>query len=79
MTPVAWLLWMPSAVAATIASMPPQAVRAAAAAIDLALETSLRDGIAGERRSFAGLFDTDDQVEGMRAFLERRAPRWTGR
>ena len=78
-TPVAWLLSDALGLAATIASMPPQAVRAAAAAIDLALETSLRDGIAGERRSFADLFDTEDQAEGMCAFLERRPPRWAGR
>lgn len=64
--------------AATIAAMPPIAVRAAIAAIDLALETSLVDGIAGERRSFAELFDTHDQKEGMHAFLEHRMPRWTG-
>lgn len=65
--------------AATIASMAPVAVRAAVAAIDMALESSLRDGVADERQRFAALFDTDDQQEGMQAFLERRAPRWGGR
>jgi len=64
--------------AATIATMPPTAVRAAVAAIRLALETPLHEGVAEERRAFADLFDTADQEEGMRAFLERRSPHWTG-
>ena len=64
--------------AATIAAMPPIAVHAATAAIDRALETSLADGVVAERRAFAALFDTQDQQEGMRAFLERRPARWTG-
>ncbi|MCY7417123.1 MAG: enoyl-CoA hydratase/isomerase family protein, partial [Chloroflexi bacterium] len=66
------------ALAATIATMPPTAVRAAVAAIRLALETPLHEGVAEERRAFADLFDTADQEEGMRAFLERRTPHWTG-
>ena len=65
--------------AGTIASMPATAVRAATAAIDAALELPLAEGVADERRRFAGLFDTADQQEGMRAFLERRPPRWSGR
>jgi enoyl-CoA hydratase len=77
-TPTASLLSDALRMAASIASMPPIAVRAAAAAVDMAFETSLRDGIAAERRHFADLFDTDDQEEGMRAFLEHRSPRWTG-
>jgi enoyl-CoA hydratase len=76
--PVASLLTEALALAATIASMPPVAVRAASTAIDMAFETTLRDGIVDERRRFADLFDTHDQAEGMRAFLERRPPRWTG-
>jgi enoyl-CoA hydratase len=64
--------------ASSIAAMPPIAVRAAIAAIDLAHETTLVEGVARERRAFADLFDTPDQKEGMHAFLERRSPRWTG-
>lgn len=64
--------------ARTIAHLPATAVHAAMGAIDTALETALSVGIAEERRRFAGLFDTPDQKEGMRAFLERRPPRWTG-
>lgn len=62
-----------------IASMPPVAVIAAKAAVDRAEELALDAGLAFERRSFYQLFDTDDQAEGMAAFIEKRAPRWTGR
>lgn len=64
--------------AATVASMPPLAVQAAKAAIDAAQEQPLRDGLAFERRSFYLLFATEDQEEGMAAFLEKRAPSWKG-
>jgi enoyl-CoA hydratase/carnithine racemase len=35
--------------------------------------------LALERRYFERLFDSDDQKEGMRAFLEKRTPRYEGR
>lgn len=65
--------------AARIASMPPVAVRAAKAAILDAGEHSLSEGLARERATFFGLFDTDDQTEGMAAFAEKRSPVWSGR
>ncbi|MBI3747260.1 MAG: enoyl-CoA hydratase/isomerase family protein [Chloroflexi bacterium] len=65
--------------AARIAAMPPLAVRAAVAAIRDADERALSDGLAGERDAFFRLFDTDDQAEGMAAFVEKRSPTWTGR
>jgi len=64
---------------ATIASYGRIAVRAARDCVDRALETGLRDGIRYERRAFHALFATDDQTEGMTAFLEKRPPRFTGR
>ncbi|WP_231626580.1 enoyl-CoA hydratase-related protein [Streptomyces apocyni] len=64
--------------AAVIASYGRASVRAAREAVDQALETGLRDGIRYERRVFHGLFATEDQREGMRAFLEKRPPRFTG-
>ncbi|WP_405613481.1 enoyl-CoA hydratase-related protein [Streptomyces sp. NBC_00076] len=67
------------AAAATIASYSRTAVRAARDCVDRALETGLRDGIRYERRVFHALFATEDQKEGMGAFLEKRAPRFTGR
>ena len=65
--------------AARIAAMPPLAVRAAKAAILDAEERSLGDGLARERATFFGLFDTDDQAEGMAAFTQKRPPAWSGR
>jgi enoyl-CoA hydratase len=59
--------------------MPPLAVRAAKDAIGAALELPLSAGVAYERRNFHLLFGTEDQREGMRAFLEKRPPGWTGR
>jgi enoyl-CoA hydratase len=64
--------------AASIAAMPPRAVRAAKAAILDAAQRSLSDGLAHERAAFFGLFDTDDQAEGMAAFTEKRPPVWSG-
>jgi enoyl-CoA hydratase len=65
--------------AAEVASMPPLAVRAAKAAIRDARERPLSVGLAAERASFFDLFDTADQTEGMAAFIDKRAPTWTGR
>ncbi|MBA2756493.1 MAG: enoyl-CoA hydratase/isomerase family protein [Chloroflexi bacterium] len=62
-----------------IASMPPLAVRAAKRAVRQAEELPLRAGLQAERAAFFELFATDDQREGMRAFMEKRAPAWTGR
>jgi enoyl-CoA hydratase len=64
--------------AASVATMPPRAVRAAKAAILDAAQRSLTDGLARERAAFFGLFDTDDQAEGMAAFTEKRPPVWSG-
>ncbi|HEY8415628.1 MAG TPA: enoyl-CoA hydratase-related protein, partial [Thermaerobacter sp.] len=36
-------------------------------------------GLEYERRLFYSLFATEDQKEGMRAFLEKRSPQWRGR
>jgi enoyl-CoA hydratase len=61
-----------------IAGRAPLAVRLAKEAVNHAYESFLADGIADERRSFYFLFSTRDQKEGMQAFLEKRAPEWTG-
>jgi enoyl-CoA hydratase len=67
------------AAAETVASYGRTAVRAARECVDRALETGLRDGVRYERRVFHALFATQDQKEGMTAFLEKRAPRFRGR
>ncbi len=67
------------ALAAEIAALPPLAVRAAKEAVNRAFELSLEAGLEFERRNFFLLFASEDQKEGMRAFLEKRAPEWKGR
>lgn len=64
------------ALAAQIAERAPLAVRAAKRAVNNAEELSLTDGLADERERFFGLFSTEDQKEGMRAFIEKRQPEW---
>jgi len=62
--------------AAAVAAQPQDAVRAAVAAVRAAFEGPLEEGLLVERDLFRALFGTPDQEEGMRAFLERREPRW---
>jgi enoyl-CoA hydratase len=59
-------------VARDLAAKPPLAVRMAKEAVLKAFETPLSEGLASERKSFYFLFATDDQKEGMHAFLEKR-------
>src|SRR5579884_810458 len=63
-------------IAATIASMSLPSVLAAKEAVNRALETPLAEGVRFERRIFHSLFATHDQKEGMRAFVEKRAPKF---
>ena len=65
--------------AAEIASMPPLAVQLAKQAILKSYELSLEEGLHFERRNFYLLFATEDQKEGMKAFIEKRSPQWKGR
>ncbi len=65
--------------ATVIAGMPPLAVRAAKAAVRSAAELPLAEGLRRERDAFFDLFATDDQREGMAAFMAKRTPSWTGR
>jgi enoyl-CoA hydratase len=65
--------------AETIASMSLPAVLAAKEAINRSFETSLAEGERFERRVFHALFATDDQKEGMAAFIEKRPPKFRNR
>jgi enoyl-CoA hydratase len=65
--------------AATIAGMAPLAVLANKEMVNAAFEMPLAQGVQFERRLFNGLFGTDDQKEGMAAFVEKRAGAWKGR
>jgi enoyl-CoA hydratase len=62
-----------------IASRAPLAVRAAKKAINAAYESSLTDSLAEEKRVFYELFNSKDQKEGMKAFIEKRKADWTGK
>ena len=66
-------------VAETIAGMSLPSVLAAKEAVNRAFETPLAEGVLFERRVFHSLFATEDQKEGMRAFVEKRKPKWKNR
>ena len=57
----------------------PLAVKFAKEAVLKAFETSLHDGLDFERKCFYLLFGSEDQKEGMRAFLEKRKPVFKGK
>jgi enoyl-CoA hydratase len=65
--------------AAKIAEKSPLALRLAKESVNAAFEMSLTDALAHERRLFYLLFASEDQKEGMSAFLEKRTPDFTGR
>ena len=67
------------ALAAKIATKSSLALRLAKEAVNFAYEASLTDALAHERRLFYLLFASEDQKEGMAAFLEKRTPDFTGR
>ncbi len=62
-----------------IAGRAPVAIRLAKEAVNNAFESHLADGLADERRAFYMLFSTEDQKEGMAAFVEKRKAEWQGR
>ena len=78
-TPVEVYLDEALALAQSIAERAPLAARLAKEAVNNAFETSLTDGLADERRAFYFLFSTEDQKEGMQAFMDKRQPAWKGK
>lgn len=76
--PKAQLLEQSLEIAHTIASYGKAATIAAIEAVNRAEELSLKEGLLFERRVFHALFATQDQKEGMRAFIEKRTPAFTG-
>jgi len=62
-----------------IAARPPLAVRLGKEAVNQAMEVGLLPGLEFERKLFYLLFASEDKREGMRAFLEKRPGRFTGR
>jgi enoyl-CoA hydratase len=62
-----------------IAERAPTAVRFGKEMVNRAYDSFLADGLADERRSFYFLFSTEDQKEGMQAFIEKRPAEWKGK
>ncbi len=62
-----------------IAARAPLAIRFGKESVNQAFESALSDGLAEERRAFYFLFASQDQKEGMQAFIEKRAPNWQGK
>ena len=62
-----------------IASMSRPISMMAKEAVNRAYETTLSEGLLFERRAFHSLFATDDQKEGMKAFVEKRKPKFKNR
>jgi enoyl-CoA hydratase len=63
----------------TLAAKSPVALAYAKEAVNLALQGDHRANLATEARLFAMLFATEDQQEGMAAFVEKRQPEFRGR
>jgi enoyl-CoA hydratase len=62
-----------------IAVRAPIAVRAAKKMINQTFEQTLSEGLAAEKQAFYNLFASEDQKEGMQAFIEKRNPEWKGK
>ena len=67
------------AVAAKIAALSRPAAMMVKESVNRAFETTLAEGVRFERRLFHAAFATEDQKEGMAAFLEKRAAEWKNR
>ncbi|OZE87698.1 enoyl-CoA hydratase [Rhodococcoides fascians] len=77
--PVADLLDDAIATATTIAEMSLPVAMMAKEAVNRSFESSLREGVLFERRVFHSTFATEDQKEGMSAFIEKRTPNFQHR
>ena len=62
-----------------IAERAPLAVRAGKEAVNAVFEGSLTEGLFFEKELIYSLFSTEDQKEGMKAFIEKRKPNWQGK
>jgi enoyl-CoA hydratase/carnithine racemase len=73
--------WLDAALelAAEVAERPPLAARLAKQAVLAAEETALSAGLDHERRLYELAMATEDRVEGMNAFIEKRKPEFRGR
>jgi enoyl-CoA hydratase/carnithine racemase len=67
------------AMAAQIAELPPLAIQLAKEAVIRGMDASLETGLTLESRTLQLLFASQDQKEGMTAFIEKRKPKFTGK
>ena len=74
--PAAQLMDEAMKAAETIAGLSLPSVLAAKESVDVAFESTLNEGLRFERRLFHSLFATEDQKEGMKAFVEKRKAQW---
>jgi enoyl-CoA hydratase len=77
--PNEYLLEEAKNLATMIASKPPVAVRLGKEAILKSFDTTIEGGLEFERKNFYMLFASDDQKEGMKAFMEKRKAGWKGK
>lgn len=77
--PVEYYLQEAKNLAKEVASKPPVAVRLAKEAVLKSFDATIEGGLEFERKNFYLLFATDDQKEGMQAFVEKRKPVWKGK
>jgi len=73
--------WLNDAIelARTVAERPPLAVRLGKLAVQVAEDTGLAEGLRAERELFDEAMASEDRIEGMTAFLEKREPQFKGR
>jgi enoyl-CoA hydratase len=64
-------------IAALVARHSPLSVRMAKEEVKMSFEKPLDESLSLERKML--LFQSDDRREGVRAFVEKRPPRWTGK
>lgn len=66
-------------IAAYLSNQPPLALRLIKESVNKAVDYSLYEGMQFERKNFYVLFSSEDQKEGMKAFVEKRKPQFKGR
>lgn len=77
--PAEYTLDAARALAREVAARPPAAVRLAKEAVLKSFDTTMEAGLEFERKNFYLLFSSEDQKEGMKAFIDKRKPEWKGK